>query len=224
MSFQKKIAKLVDIKSEKDCSFSVIEEGWVINDVQIKKDEFEELLPLILRDITSEKKRTNFLIVLKKLEKDAIIYLPVITNIVLNKWNKEKKFVHKFIETIISVTGDISEYIDNLNDIRYLSDLGSLLGIDKQYDLSLTCWKKTVKLTPSFFFGWIGMSFNHARLGDSFAAVKALWDGVSKNNYDIPAGETQGKVDKKYRYEMKSLLDLLQKKEKNNYMLSYIQG
>lgn len=224
MSIQKKIAKLVDIKSEKDCSFSVIEEGWVINDVQIKKEEFEELLPLILRDITSEKKRTNFLIVLKKLEKDAIIFLPFITNIVLNKWHEEKKFVHKFIEMMNSVTGDISEYIDNLSDQRYLSDLGSLLVIDKQYDLSLTCWKKAVKLTPSFFFGWIGMSFNHARLGDSWAAVKALWDGVINNNYDIPTGETQGKVDKKYRYEMKSLLDLLQKKEKNNYMLSYIRG
>ena len=70
----------------------------------------------------------------------------------------------------------------------------------------------------------MGMSFNHVRLGDSFAAVKALWDGVSNNNYDIPTGEVPGKVDKKYRFELKSLLDLLQKKEKNNYMLFYIRG
>jgi tetratricopeptide (TPR) repeat protein len=224
MSIKEKIAKLVDIKSESDCSFSVIEKGWIINDVQIEKEEFEEILPLILRDITSEKKRTNFLIVLKKLEKDAIIYLPFITNIVLNTWFEEKKFVQKFIEMINTVTGDISDYIDNLNDHKYLSDLGSLLEIDKQYDISLTCWKKAVKLSPSYFFGWIGMSFNHARLGDSKAAVKALWDGVSKNNYDIPTGEAQGKVDKKYRFEMKSLLDLLQRKEKKNYMLSYIRG
>jgi len=224
MSIREKIAQLVDIKSEDECSFSVMEEGWVINDVQIKKNEFEELLALILRDITSEKKRTNFLIVLKKLEKDVILYFPFITYIVLNKWHEEKKFVHKFIEMIISVTGDFSEYIDNLNDLRYLSDLGSLLGIDKQHDLSLSCWKRAVELTPSFFYGRIGMSLNLARLGDSKAAVKALWDGVTKNNYDIPTGKTLGNVDKKYRFDMKSLLDLLQKMEKKDYKLSYIRG
>lgn len=224
LSSKEKIAQLVDIKNENDCSLSLIEDGWVINGVLVRKDEFEQILPLVFRDIPSEKKRTNFLIVLKKLEKDAIVYLPFITNIILKKWFAEKKFIQKFIEMIISVTGNISEYIDKLNDIRYLSDLGSLLEIDRKFDLSLSCWKKAVDTTPAFFFGWIRLSFNHIQLGDLNEAIQALWYGVVNNKYDIPAGKLKGRIDKKYQLEMETLLNKLQKKEKQNYMLFYIRG
>ena len=224
LSYKAKVAQIVSIKNESECSVSQIEDGWVINGVQLRKDEFEQILPILFRDVQSEKKRTNCLAILRQLGKDAIIYLPFLTNIIINRWFDEKKFIHSFVETILTITNGLSNYIKQLNDNRYLSDLGTLLEIDKKFELSINCWEKAVKKAPKYFFGWVRLSFCYSQLDNYNKAIAVLWDGVAHYGYNIPSGESKGKLDKKYKFEMESLLDILQKKEKQNYMLFFIRG
>ena len=225
MSIADKISNILKFKGEKDCSVSPIDDGWVINGVPLHSSELSDFISEVFIKNFSEKNRINGLIVLRELGSEAKKFLPLLTKTTLSNWHADKKYVQKFLQIFPFISGDLSKYIDNVDNHLYVSDLGSLFELENQTESALHCWRKAVTLQFDFFFGWTRLSYNYCLLGKTNEAIEALWNGILGCEYDIPSGRIKGKLDLKYKQELESLVDSLEKKEKEeNYKLFYIQG
>lgn len=224
MSLDDKIKHLLKINNEEICSISRIHGGWAINGLLIKEDEFLKIITKILIETPSSKKRTNILIIFKKMDLDIVNYLPNISRVILTSWHSDKKFIQNYLETLDNIIDNIPAYLDDIPDYRYLADLGSLYEIVSEFNLVITSWRKAVKLKPDFFYGWIRLSKIFMELGNTSDAILSLWNGVKNCGYDIPTGILKGKLDLKYKHNMETLVNSLQKKDKRNYMLHFING
>jgi tetratricopeptide (TPR) repeat protein len=199
-------------------------EGWVIDGLQIKNDELSLVFNTLFLETQSEKKRISLLSIILKIGSDFLPSFPYITHIVLTTWFAEQKFIQNYLKTIAKLSGGLAPYIDSLTDYRHLADLGSLLELVKQYDFAASCWGKVVKIKNDHFFGWMHLSNINLNTDNINEAILSLWNGVVNYNYEIPVGITKGKIDTNYRQDFETLLNSLQKKLKENYMISFIRG
>ncbi|MHA1221480.1 MAG: tetratricopeptide repeat protein, partial [Candidatus Heimdallarchaeota archaeon] len=102
-------------------------------------------------------------------------------------------------------------------------DLASLLEVGKNYDLSILCWKQSLVVKLDFFFANMRLSYLYVHLGDFDEALLSLWTGIVTANFLIPT-TTKSKFAPKFKQDFVNLLDILQKKMKQNYMLHFIRG
>ncbi|MGC9777616.1 MAG: hypothetical protein HZR80_00060 [Candidatus Heimdallarchaeota archaeon] len=223
MSLEEKIEKILKIK-ESYCTISETSEGWLLNSIPIKREEFPLIFNKIFNENPSEKKRISILVILSKFGYSIVNLLPNITKTILVNWYAEKKFIQKYVETLDSITGNIPVYIDQLADHNHLSDLGFLFEENKQLKISLLCWQKAVEVKPDFFFGWVKLSSTYLQFSDVSKSLVSLTEGITNNEFDISSGYLKGKIDQRYRKDLQSLVASLQKKEKKNYMLVFIEG
>lgn len=225
MSLIGKISNILKFKGENDCSVSPIDDGWVVNGIPLHRNELQDFITEVFTKSLPEKKRINGLIVLRELGSKVKIFLPLLTKITLTSFYSDKKYVQKFLQIFPFISGEISTYINGVDNHLFVSDLGSLFELNNQTDLALHCWRKAVTLQYDFFFGWTRLSYNYYALGKITEAIEAIWNGVLGCDYDIPSGRIKSKLDLKYKQELETLIDSLQKKEKGeNYKLFYIRG
>ncbi|MHA1212931.1 MAG: hypothetical protein ACTSSH_10765, partial [Candidatus Heimdallarchaeota archaeon] len=223
MSLDEKVKHILKISNIDACTITPIEGGWLIDSLPINHEEFQKVFIQIFRETTAEKKRSNALLILRKLGKDIIPFLPIFTNLILTTWRFEKKFIDNYIETLNIITGGLSNYYVTLTDHRHLADLASLLEVGKNFDLSILCWKHSLVVKLDFFFANIRLSYLYANLGDFDEALLSLWTGIVTANFNIPT-TTKGKFAPKFKHDLVNLLDILEKKMKQNYMLHFIRG
>jgi len=224
MSLDEKISHILKIKNTDTCTVTQIEDGWVIDALPLKDDELSILFNKLFLETQSEKKRISLLTIILKIGSDFIPSLPSLTHIVSTTWFSELKFIQSYLKTIAKISDGFHSYIENLTDYRYLADLGLLFEYVKQYELALSCWTKVVQFKNDFFFGWLHLSRIYFSTGDLNQSLLSVWNGVVNYGYDIPSGVLSGKIDTKYRLDFESHIDVLQKKLKENYMLSFIRG
>jgi hypothetical protein len=224
MTLQDKIDGLTFASKEEDCCVESIENGWIINAVPVKKEELSPLFKRIFQEVDSEKKRINSLLVLKDIGKQSTKFLSELTKIALTNRLEEKKFLEQYSQTVIEIIDSLDQYIATLEDSNQVTDLGTLFDIVEAYQYSSICWKRRTELEPESIFGWIRLSFSYLLDGKSKEALNVIWRGLAWFGYNLPFITTKGKLDPKYRYDVEKLVNLLQKKEKKNYRVYYLQG
>ena len=225
MSLNEKITQILDVNNKNSCTISSLEDGWVINGVSVQQTELPAFLSSIFKESFPLKKQINFLYVLQQLGSDVLNHLALITSSILRYRSFDAKFISLCTETISVIVGSLSDYLETINNYLILADLGSLFELAKDFETSLLFWQKVVDLEDDFFIGWMRLSFNYYHTNNIEGAIRSLWKGVKNNAYDIPTGiRKDGKINKKFRYDLHSLVDLLYKKAKRNYQILFIQG
>lgn len=220
-----KLEHLFQIKNDHSCVVSKIVDGWVINGLLFKSDELPNILLKALSDPTiKSKQRTSVLIVMKKIGKDILKYFPRFTRVVLTTWYTDKKLIEQYLQTIGSLFGGLTDYLASLSNHLFLADISLLLEVVKKTDCALVGWKKAVALKKDFFYGWVRLSLLYYHLNNLSEAIMTLLKGIEFFGFDIPRGTNKEAFGVNYMHDVELLINLLLKKEKQNYILLYVRG
>ena len=225
MSINDKLAQILNVNNKNSCIISSLEDGWVINGVSVQQLELPAFITAAFHESFPLKKKTNFLFVLQHLGSDVLNHLALILSSILRYRSLDAKFLVLCADTVSIILGSLADFLETIFNYLIVADLGSLFELAKQYDSSLLCWQKVVDLEDDFFIGWMRLSFNYYHTNNIEEAIRSLWKGVKNNGLDIPDGvRKDGKVNKHFRFDLQSLVNLLFKKAKRNYQILFIQG